>query len=259
MRSLQLGGAETEKRRTLTKLNQIIAIESGVKSKALRDETDLYRVLGKPALLTGISRTYRKKDDDGDDFPSESTPVQVTVDDVLNKLSSSLVRLFDVTLTKEAANAQAKADVKVDGQVLLADVPVTYLLFLEKQLVNLNTFVSKLPVLDPGVQWHKDENTGAWASDATETTKGKKVPRVLELAKATEKHPAQVEVYHEDVVIGYWTKVDFSGAVHAVRKAELLDRVEKLTTAVKFAREEANNADVFDENAGEKVFGYLFA
>lgn len=243
----------------MTKLNQIIAVESGIKGKATRDETDLYRVLAKPAPFTGISRVYRKKDEDGDDYPSESVPVQITVDDVLEKLTGSLTRLFDVTLTKEVANAQAKADVVVDGNVLLSDVPVTYLLFLEKQLVNLNTFVSKLPVLDPTVRWHKDENTGTYASDDTETAKGKKVLKVLEKSPATDKHPAQVETYHEDVVIGYWTKVDFSGNIPATRKAELLDRVEKLSTAVKFAREEANSATVVDEHVADTVFGYLFA
>lgn len=243
----------------MTKLNQIIAVESGIKGKATRDETDLYRVLAKPAPFTGISRVYRKKDEDGDDYPSESVPVQITVDDVLEKLTGSLTRLFDVTLTKEVANAQAKADVVVDGNVLLSDVPVTYLLFLEKQLVNLNTFVSKLPVLDPTVRWHKDDNTGTYASEEVETAKGKKVLKVLEKAAATDKHPAQVETYHEDVVIGYWSKVDFSGNIPATRKAELLDRVEKLSTAVKFAREEANSAVVVDEHVADTVFGYLFA
>jgi hypothetical protein len=32
-------------------------------------------------------------------------------------------------------------------------------------------------------------------------------------AEATEKHPAQVEVYHEDVVVGQWKTVKFSGAL----------------------------------------------
>jgi hypothetical protein len=38
----------------------------------------------------------------------------------------------------------------------------------------------------------------------------------------------------------------------------LLDRVEKLQAAVKFAREEANAAEVTDVHVGEVVFGYLF-
>jgi hypothetical protein len=39
---------------------------------------------------------------------------------------------------------------------------------------------------------------------------------------------------------------------------ELLERVEALQTAVKFAREEANGTTVTDQHVGEAVFGYLF-
>src|SRR6188508_2919115 len=130
-------------------LNKLIAIESGVKTGAKRKETDLYHVLQKNTLLNGINRTYQPKDDDGDKLPSETTLVQVKVEKVIKELSTELTRLFDVTLTKEVGNSNAKADVTVDGKVLLKQVPVTYLLFLEKQLVDINTFVGKLPVLDP--------------------------------------------------------------------------------------------------------------
>jgi hypothetical protein len=52
--------------------------------------------------------------------------------------------------------------------------------------------------------------------------------------------------------------VKFSGALPAKRVSELLERVEKLQDAVKFAREEANNAETTDRRVGDKVFGYLF-
>jgi hypothetical protein len=81
-------------------------------------------------------------------------------------------------------------------------------------------------------------------------------PPTTRLADA--KHPAQVEVYHEDVAVGYWTTVKFSGALAAKRVNDILDRVSKLQTAVKFAREEANNTDVVDQPVGAAVFGYLF-
>lgn len=242
----------------MAKLNQLIAVESGVKAKAQRAETDLYRVIQKDALLTGISRKYTPKDDDGDRLPSESTLVQVKVNQVLDELAKSLVRLFDVTLTKETANADAKADVVVDGDVLLADVPVTYLLFLEKQLVNISTFVGKLPTLDPASVWVLDENSGAYVTAPVSTVKTKKIPRNWVKAEATDKHPAQVDVYHEDVIVGTWEKVDYSGAIPSTRKAELVERVEKLAQAVKFAREAANSLEVVDRQAGDKVFNYLF-
>lgn len=242
----------------MTKLNQIIAVESGLKTKAERDLTELYKKVQKPALLTGISRTYVPKDDEGDRLPSESTLVQVKVDEVLTEVSNSLERLFDVTLTKEEANAQARADVKVDGKVILSSVPVTYLLFLEKKLVDLVTFVNKLPTLDPAFSWSKDANTGVYVNEATQTVRTKKVPRNHVKAEATDKHPAQVEVFFEDIIVGTWTKTDSSGAIPSTVKAELLSRVEKLQTAVKFAREEANSVEVQDAKAGAKVFKFLF-
>jgi hypothetical protein len=39
----------------------------------------------------------------------------------------------------------------------------------------------------------------------------------------------------------------------------LLDRVEELQRAVKYAREEANATEVTDQKAGDAVFGFLFA
>ncbi len=85
------------------------------------------------------------------------------------------------------------------------------------------------------------------------------MPRNHVKAEATEKHPAQVEVYYEDVTVGYWRTVKFSGALTAQRVNELLDRVEKLQQAVKFAREEANNIEAEEPKVGERFFNYLFA
>ncbi|GGJ26146.1 hypothetical protein GCM10010121_041590 [Streptomyces brasiliensis] len=209
-------------------------------------------------MLAGISRTYQPKDEEGEQLPPESTRVQVKAEDVLRDTAVTLTRLFDVTATKDWANCTARADVKLDGRVLVADVPVSYLLFLEKQLVDLNAVVRKLPVLDASESWAQDPSTDSWKTEPVRTLRTKKVPRNHVKAEATEKHPAQVEVYYEDVPVGYWTTVKFSGALPARRVNELLDRVEKLQQAVKFAREEANGTDVVDRRVGDAVFGYLF-
>lgn len=244
----------------MTKLNQIVAVEKGEKARALAEETALHREVQKTPLLSGISRTYQPKDDDGDQLPSERTRVQVNAEDVLEKLSTTLTNLFDVTLTKEVANTKATADVVVDGKTVLKSAPVTYLLFLEKQLINLRTFVAKLPVLDPSESWSKDSNTGAWQTEPSQTVKTKKVPKNWVKAEATDRHPAQVEIFHEDVIQGTWTTVKFSGALPQTRVDVLTDRVDALIKAVKFAREEANNTEVDDNTkAAKSVFDYLLA
>ncbi|MHB6911970.1 DUF7873 family protein [Streptomyces sp. DB-54] len=242
----------------MAKLNQIIAVEKGIKSKSHKDLTSAHHGLQKPALLAGISRTYQPKDEEGEQLPPESTRVQVHAEDVLRDTARALTRLFDVTATKDWANCTARADVTVEGRTLLRDVPVSYLLFLEKQLTDVNTFVRKLPVLDASEAWVQDPSTDAWKTEPVRTVRTKKVPRNHVKAEATDKHPAQVDVYYEDVPVGYWTTVKFSGALPAKRVNELLDRVEKLQQAVKFAREEANGAEITDQRVGEVVFGYLF-
>ncbi len=243
---------------TMTKLNQVIAIEKATKGKAHGDLTEAHQQLLKPALLAGISRTYRPKDEEGERMPPESTRVQLRGEEVLRRTAEVLTQLFDVVATKDSANCAARADVTVDGTVLLAKVPVTYLLFLEKQLVDVHTFVKKLPVLDPSEAWVSDPAQNCWATDPVETLRTKKVPRNHVKAEATEKHPAQVEVYYEDITIGYWRTVRYSGALPARRVSDLLERVEKLQSAVKFAREEANAIDAPSVRAGEAVFRYLF-
>lgn len=243
----------------MTKLNQIIAVENGVKSRTDRELTNIHKQNQKAALFTGIYRTYEPKDEDGDKFPSETTQVQVKVQDQLDEAANVLTDLFDVTFTKDKANAKAHADVVVDNKKILEAVPVTYLLFLEKKLVDLHKFVDTLPTLDPAQRWSLNADTGVFETDQVKTVKTKKIPRNHVLAPATDKHPAQVELFHEDVVVGEWTKVDTSGAISIARKRELLGRVEALQNAVKFAREEANNTEVEQEKIASKVFGYLFA
>jgi hypothetical protein len=243
----------------MARLNQIIAVEKGIKSRSFQELTDTHQVLQKPAMLSGIARTYRPKDEEGEQFPPESTKVQIKAEDIIRQTVEVLTTLFDATATKDWTNCHARADIVVDGNVLLSQVPATYLLFLEKQLVDLHTFVKKLPVLDASETWTFDPSADCWATEPVQTVKTKKIPRNHVKAEATDKHPAQVEVYYEDVVVGHWRTVKFSGALPAQRVNELLGRVERLQQAVKFAREEANNIEAEERKVGEAVFRYLFS
>jgi hypothetical protein len=244
----------------MTRLNQIIAVEGGVKSDTTRQVTDLHHQVQKQALLSGISRTYEPRDREGDPIPAESTKVQISAEDVLAGAAKLWTRLYDVTLTKDVANTLARADVVVAGERILSNVPATFLLFLERQLTDLHTFVAKLPVQDPAEDWTAEgAPAGQWKSAPARTMRTKKVPRNHVMAEATAQHPAQVQMYHEDVPVGDWTTVKFTGALPARRVRLLLDRVTALQRAVKFAREEANSREVEDQEAGEAVFGWLFA
>lgn len=243
----------------MTRLSQIVAVEKGVKADGDRTLTNAYQVLQKAPLLSGITRVYTPKDDAGDVLPPESTKVQVTVDGVLEEVSEALTRMFDVVLTKETANTSAKADVKVGSKVIAYDVPVSYLLFLEKKLTDIHTFLAKLPTLDPSDEWEADENNGGYRSQPVVSVRNLKVPFNHVRAEATKEHPAQVEVLHQDVQAGTWTTTKLSGGLPPARVKTLTERTKALREAVKFAREEANSLMVTDVQTGKAIFDYLLA
>ncbi len=242
----------------MPKLNQIVAVEKGVKSRIYGDFTELHKSSQKSDLFNGFSKNYRKKDEEGEDYPPENKRVQLEAKEVLSQVSKLLTELFDVTATKDYENCGAFADVVVEGITLVKDAPIPYLLFLEKQITDFHTFVDKLPVLDAADDWSSDPNSGLFKTTSIATQRTKKVQKPVVLYEATEKHPAQTQLITEDIVVGYWDTVKQSGALPIPRKRELLERIEKLSQAVKFAREQANSQETTEKKVGEVIFGYLF-
>lgn len=242
-----------------TKLNQIIALVNGKKSKTQKALTEVYHNLQKPTLFEGISRTYQPVDEDGETQPSEKKLVQYRVSDALQAARNAITEILDIVATQDHANTQARADVVVEGRHIVSSVPVTYLLFLEKQLTDVHTFIGKLPTLDPADRWEFSEQADNYVSERSVRNSTKKVMKNHEKSPATDKHPAQVELFTEDVKVGEWSTVKFSGAIPAKRKNELLLRVEKLQEAVKIAREEANSITVENVKVGDAVFDFLFS
>ncbi len=246
----------------MTTQAQINALLTGAKPDTERKFTDLHRQAQPGAHLGGVRRSYQPYDEEGERLPSEKNYPQVVVEGLFGQVAGVLGRLFDLQFTQDATNCVARADVRVDGVVILEDVPATYLLFLEKKLIDVRTFIRKLPKLDDAERWTLDPDGDGWyESEPAQTVRTKKVPKVF--TKWTPPTPeykqeAQVEVFTEDIGLGTWTTVKLSGAVPGARIRELDTRVGKLIDAVKLAREEANATTAVDRSA-QQVFDYLFA
>lgn len=228
-------------------LHQVNAIVDGRKTRANDSLTAFYQAFQRDAqhaAFAGIIRTYRPLDDQSTEkFPDERKNVQKSVASAIGPVLEALKEAFDTVAAQDAGNCIAKADVVVDGKVILKQVPVTTLLFLAKRLVDINTVIEKLPTLDPAEDWAFDETAEAYKSKPSESYRNKKVRKNHVKAEATKEHPAQVDTYDEDTPIGIWTTVKFSGAIPAKDKTAMLSRVQKLVDAVKVAREEANKAE----------------
>lgn len=241
------------------KLNQLIAVLQSVKQNSTKAITEIYHLAQKPVLFQGLQRNYVARDAEGYIYPSESQKVTTKATDLIEQFVQGVSEFYDLAYTQDTANAIAKADVKIDGTILLAEVPVPHLLFLEKQLADVKTFIQKLPVLAIDKDWKYDTARGFYATEPKETVKTKKITDFVVAYEATTEHPAQIKEVTKDVVEGTWSLVEFSSALPSDRVRELLKRVDKLLKAVVQAREEANSRTVTEVKSSEAIFSYLFA
>lgn len=249
-------------------LHVFLALREGVKHRKTELLTALHRASSRADLYEGLTRTYRPRNEDGDQLPPENKNIQLTSSAVLTELVRSVERDWNTMAVIDVGNQSARADVRVptgalDAQqqpvyrTVIRDVPVQFLLYLQRELDDVYKFVRELPTLDPAVRWHWDESVAAYVADPTETHRTRKVLKNHVLYEATDRHPAQVQTFTEDVVDGNWTLLRRSGALPLERKTELLERVAVLRDAVKEARQRAAEEPVDDVDVARPIFEYL--
>jgi len=245
----------------LSTLHQVVAVMQTRKANASRKLTELHHKLA-DATVTGFRRDYQPVDDDGEKLAPEVRKMQTSVKGELPGLIAELTSFFDTQFTQEAGNCIARADIIVgEGEqavTLANDVPLAVLLFLEKQLKDLETFVGKLPTLPPDKTWERDSNKGCFVTKPEETRKTAKRPERFVKAEATDKHPAQVEILTRDELIGHWQTVHMSGALPVDEQMAMLQRVRDLAEGVKLARERANSVQVENKRIGRTLFDFIF-
>lgn len=236
----------------------IVMLQRTIKARTGALVSAAYKNVQKPALFTGIAREYTPKAEDGTPLPSESQQVQQVASSLLNSVAADMTSYWDITATRDAGNVLARADVKVRGQVILENVPTSTLLFLEKQLIDVRTFVTACPTLDSAKEWVTDEVTGISKTPRpVETTRSEKVEETAVVVQPTERHPAQVRDRVKDLIVGTWATTHFSGAFTLAQQHTLVGRINELIDAVKIAREEANTIMVDDVRVGDALFGFL--
>jgi hypothetical protein len=241
------------------KLNQLIAVLQSVKANANKGKSEVYQLSQKSALFQGLSRTFQSREEDGFIYPPESQKLTLKANELIDKFVQLCSEYLDLAATQDYANTQARASIVVEGQTILADVPVSHLLFLEKQLQDVKALIAALPILPIDKDWQNDPNRGCYVTSPKETVKTKKITDFVVAYDATEHHPAQIKEVTKDVVEGTWSLIEFSGALPQDRVNLMLRRVDLLQKAVVQAREEANGAEVQQRHVANAIFGYLFA
>lgn len=244
-----------------TGLHQILAVIKSIKAEAKSTKEQGYHKLQKPVLFEGEVRKYHPLKDDGQRLPDQTKPVQETVYRILGNIRSAMSNDLNYSIQRDRTNQQAKASVIVDGQTIISDAPVSFLIAFEKDLIELKTIASSIPTLDSAERWNDErQSIGHFRADERQTHRTEKVQSFPIVVQPTDKHPAQVRDITEDKIVGHWHTTKFSGAIQPNEKEKIIARINTLLTAVKMAREEANAIEVVpQENVANKIFDFILA
>ena len=192
--------------------------------------------------------------------PAERKAMDTTVHDKLMYQKDHIIRYMDAVLQKEATNQTAKADLEIDGLMIAKDIPVTFLLALERFLSRIRETYSAIPTLPPGIDYDTASDEGENIYKRRHPKKEYKtekriVPQIL--YEATKNHPAQVDKINETFNVGMYTRQETCSMMTPAEKSVLLGRIDKALRAIKIARQKANRAEVINREMGSIIFDYI--
>lgn len=212
----------------------------------------------------GFSKTYTPREDGGIKYPAQGKLVTMNASDFWNEFQESYAKIIDAAATKDYANTEAKADVVVNGEVFMEKVPAPFLLWMDHALVDVRTFLNKLPTLPLDENWDYDASKGHYVSRTPEET-----PKTEQRAKGLVLYPhqfegdkslpAQTQMVQETEVVGTWANTKYHGGLPVDVKKQYLANTQKLLEAVRTALSEANSSKVERVEPARKLFDFITA
>jgi hypothetical protein len=247
----------------MAQLHEVLAVEGDLSTVATKMiQEAIITFTKKPETYRGQTRTLTMFESSREgEGVTEYKTVADTVPAKLLYVSKAVESHWNVVAEKEEANQRAIADLVVEGKVLATALPATYLLGLETRMKSIRELIEATPTLDPSLTWTRDETAGVdifRAQDKVAMRTEKTVKHKI-LVEPTDKHPAQVEKWNEDVPVGRIETVNYSGMISPARKAVLLSRVDAIIRGTKKARQRANTVEVKNADVASAIFGYILA
>jgi len=245
------------------KLHELLAVEGDLDGifKKITQET-LVTFTKKESYFLGRIKELKLFNAEAEVTAPEVQAMVTTVPERLYYQAKHIIRFLDAVLQKEATNQIAAAPLVVDSVTISESVPATFLLGMESKLKHIRAIYDAIPTLAPQTDWVKDPDKGKGVykdKNPDETFKSIKVTEPVVLYEATKEHPAQVKEGVKTVDVGKYKTQNWSGMLTSARKAQLIERIDKLLRAVKKARQKANRAEVVKGNIGKAMFEYIHA
>lgn len=246
----------------MAKLHELLAVEGDLQGIAKKLSAETQKTFNKSEMFMGTHRKLQMFDDSqqANVVADEFREMVTTVPAKLEYLSKAMIKYFDAVLQKEKTNQTAVADLVVDGETIATAVPATFLLGMESRLKELRAVLEVAPTLAPGLAWVEDVTAGKGVyrvQNADEKLKTAKTFMHKVLYEATDRHPAQIEKWEEQVAVGKYITNIQSGMLSPADKSDLLGRLDTMIQSVKKARMKANMTDVVQAEIGKQMFKYI--
>ena len=248
----------------MAKLHELLAVEQSLKGQAEHARTNIVKdTFEKKLHHFSEKRVTFFANESAEPVVEEMRDIQTTVKQELDWLRTFVVKAIDAGHQVAVANMGARASIILeDGTVIAESIPATSLLELEKRIREVQTVCHSIPTLDPvkGFVLDAARDGRVYVARENNTKRTKRLKKVLTLAPATDKHPAQAQLVEEDEVVGRIQTQEWSGLITPSEKSDFLNRCEELIRAVKKARSRANDidADVDTAKIGSKLLTYIF-
>jgi hypothetical protein len=248
----------------VTKLHEILAVEGDRAKAAQKVLTEARHVFSsKHNLFTGAHRRLEMFSEERKQEEASAEVMQRVTETVPSKLAyitKALATYWDLVLLKEATNQRAEAELII-GDVVLGKLPATWLLGMESKLGQLRDVLDVVPTWPAGHDWQADTSMGTHIYKAADPKRSRREEKTMEskvLYDATKEHPAQIEKWMANHVVGMYTDTAWTGTVSPAVKSEMLERCDKVLRAVKKARQRANRTDVVKNKVSKRLIGYIF-
>ena len=243
------------------KLHELLAVEADRKKASDRLVAESIKTFSKKNLFSGAIKRTEMFDDEEQKVSDEVLKLETTVDENLEYSLNALVKYWDTVAQKDSTNMIAVADIIINGKVLVAGVPATTLLGMEKKINELRNLYNAIPTLDPGINWQIDssqEKKGVYKnSNNLETFRTMKAIQYKTVAEPTKEHPAQVREVTVTKNIGKFITTKWSGMITPYEKARRITNIETILSAVKKARQRANSVKTVDLKVGQAIIDFI--
>ncbi len=246
-------------------IHQHLAALTEIEQRDIKISNETALTFKKKELFEGFERVLHMHDEERREEEAGAKEVKSITTSIAERIGYQHmfnIKNVDMQFQREVANSVAKATVMLPNGKNMKNVPVTFLMYIEKYLIRQRNLFMGIPTLDTTIKWKKDEQidmVNVHKTAAPEhANKTEKTRTVIHIAPATKEHKEQAELFDKDVIVGHYEKTRVTGMLTPLQKANLIGYIDECIVAIRIAKSKANNTAVGNEKIAEELFKGIY-